>query len=76
VSADFLRLHHCATTKRPVVVSGFSRTRRRFVEQPNRSIERRRTQVHVLLRRLQVLMANSWIARAGAPHIARCEQNA
>jgi hypothetical protein len=32
--------------------------------------------VHVLLSRLQILMPRElWMARAGAPRIARCEQN-
>jgi len=46
------------------------------IQQPDRPLERRRTEVHVTLRRDQILVAaSSWIARAGAPRIARCEQN-
>jgi hypothetical protein len=40
-----------------VVVSGFSRT----IEQPNRSIECRRTQVHVALRRAQILVSGQFL---------------
>ena len=52
--------------------SGFSRT----VQQPNRRIQRCGTEVHVPLRRLEVLMSGEFLDRSpGAPRIARCEQN-
>jgi hypothetical protein len=38
-------------------VSGFSRT----IEQPDRSIERRRTQVHVALRRVEILVSGQFL---------------
>jgi hypothetical protein len=53
LSADFPPPQYFSTTRVTVVVSGFSRT----FEQPNRRVERCRAQVHVSLRRLEVLMS-------------------
>jgi hypothetical protein len=50
------RLQYFSTT-RSIVGSGFSRT----IEQPNRSIERGRTQVHVALRHVQVLVPGQFL---------------
>ena len=60
------RLQHFSTTRVTVVVSGFSRSSvvsafRRTVEQPNRGVERCRTQVHASLRRLEVLMPGEFL---------------
>lgn len=46
------------------------------IEQPDGGVECRRAQVHVTLRDPELAVPReSWIARAGAPRIARCEQN-
>ena len=48
----------------------------RRLQQPNRAVRRPRTEMHVTLRRRQVGMSRqSLIARAGAPNIAKWEQN-
>lgn len=49
-----------------IVVSGFSRTGIRFIKQSNPRIERRRTQVHVAPRRVEVLVSGQFLDLAGA----------
>jgi hypothetical protein len=51
------RLQHFSTTCLAIVVSGFCRT----IEQPDSSVERSRTQVHVPLRRVQVLVSSQFL---------------
>lgn len=55
------RLQYFSTTRVTVVVSGFNRTRRGLFQQSNRRIECSRTQVHVALRRFQVLMPGQFL---------------
>src|SRR3954466_8860910 len=53
-----------------------SSTRLRTVEQPDRCVQCRRTEVHVALSRPEILVAGELLNRpCWPPRIARCEQN-